>query len=347
VRTNTLLIFDLIHGICEAGDSERGRVMSGKKFISACIGASISLATAWHGSVAFARDLTPPAPPPGSDIHGFVDVTFANDYITPRGLLVTNSGLTTQVLNGLVFDIYKNPMNYISGVSIFAGTWNDLWSKQDDPHVGSWNEFDWFFGGTVTFARAWKVSVQYIVFESPPGHFSQERNVETQIAFDDGALTRSPLTINPYVKWFYAVSGDSTVVVGNKGRTYDVEIGMIPRYDLKPYYRIPLAVYAPTWITVGPTSYWNRGVTGCGLDPTTPCSLSHAGVFTTGLTAKLGLDAYIPARWGNWYVKGGFQYYYLINDSLLLAQTFTGTASAYVNAHRDVWVGFGGLGFTF
>ncbi len=47
------------------------------------------------------------------------------------------------------------------------------------------------------------------------------------------------------------------------------------------------------------------------------------------------------------YGKGGFQYYHIINDSLLLAQTFTGTASSYPTAHREVWVGYAGLGFTF
>jgi hypothetical protein len=31
----------------------------------------------------------PPAPAVGSAIHGFGDVTFTNDYITPRGLLST------------------------------------------------------------------------------------------------------------------------------------------------------------------------------------------------------------------------------------------------------------------
>jgi hypothetical protein len=64
-------------------------------------------------SAAHAADLwkAPPAPPAPSslDIHGFFDLTFANDYITPRGLLVTNTGLTTQVLTGLVLDLYKNP----------------------------------------------------------------------------------------------------------------------------------------------------------------------------------------------------------------------------------------------
>jgi len=35
------------------------------------------------------------------------------------------------------------------------------------------------------------------------------------------------------------------------------------------------------------------------------------------------------------------------NDSLLLAQTITGTAASYATAHRDIWVGFGGIGFGF
>ena len=55
----------------------------------------------------------------------------------------------------------------------------------------------------------------------------------------------------------------------------------------------------------------------------------------------------MPARLGKWYVDAGVQYYYLINDSLLLAQTLTGTASSFATAHRDVLVAFAGFGFGF
>jgi hypothetical protein len=319
-----------------------------KRCASAWVGATLSLSVV---SFASAADLSvvkaPPPPPPAAlDIHGFFDVTFANDYITPRGLLVTNTGLTTQVLSGLAFDLYKDPNGFINLVNVYAGFWNDLWSEQNHPQVGSWNEFDWFVGGAVGFAKYWKAGIQYVVFESPPGNFSQERNLELALSFDDGALTGYPFAINPYVKLFYAISGDSTVVVGNQGRTYDVEIGMLPALALKKINGVPLTISAPTWVTVGPSSYWNRGVTGCGVLATTVCATSNAGVFSTGLTAKLALDA-IPARLGNWYVKAGFQYYHLINDSLLLAQTFTGTATSFATAHRDVVVGFAGFGFGF
>ena len=74
--------------------------------------------------------------------------------------------------------------------------------------------------------------------------------------------------------------------------------------------------------------------------------MSNQGVFSTGLKATVPL-AFIPARLGKWYVDGGVQYYYLINDSLLLAQTFTGTANSFAAAHRDVWVAYAGFGFGF
>jgi hypothetical protein len=322
-----------------------------KSCATTCVGAALSLAVMSSGSVASAADMNvlkaPPPPPPVTlDIHGFFDVTFSNDYITPRGLLVTNTGLTTQILSGLAFDLYKDPTGPINLVSVYAGAWNDLWSVQNSPTVGSWNEFDWFVGGSVTFAKYWKAGAQYIVFLSPPGNFAQERNLELTLSFDDGSLTGYPVSINPYVKWFNAISGDSTVVVGNQGKTYDVEIGMVPTLALKKYTGVPLSFAVPTWVTVGPTSYWNRGVTGCGAVATAPCSLSNAGVFSTGLAAKLGLDA-VPARLGSWYLKSGFQYYHMINDSLLLAQTFTGTATSFLTAHRDVWTWTAGLGFNF
>src|SRR5262249_32808384 len=72
---------------------ERGSVMTFKRVAAACAGAALSLAIASFGSAASAAD------PPPLDIHGFFDVTFANDYMTPRGLLVTNTGLTTQIVS--------------------------------------------------------------------------------------------------------------------------------------------------------------------------------------------------------------------------------------------------------
>jgi len=317
------------------------------------------------GDCAFAADLmplkAPPPPPPALDVHGFVDVTFLNDYITPRGLLVTRTGLTTQVASGLALDVYKNKGGFFNDVSFNAGVWNDLWSEQHDPHVGAWNEFDWWVGMNVVFARDWTFGAQYIEFIPPAADLATsfpatEHNIEFSLSYDDTSWGW-PIPIHPYAKLFYEIQGPSTVVLGKKGDTYDVELGIVPTLDTVKYTGLPLVLTAPTWVTVGPTDYWNRndGTTNaCGTLSSSPCSLSNAGVVSTGLQGKLALDAVVPKQFGNWYVKGGARYYHIINDALLGAQEFTGAAGGASNvignfpsAHRDIGVVYAGFGFGF
>jgi hypothetical protein len=348
------------------------------------VGAMMGLGVAGFGQGASAADLPVKAPPPPAspfvlDVHGFFDVSLKNDYITPRGLLVTNTGLTSQYLMGLVLDVYKNPGAFISDVSFNAGVWNDLWSEQHDPSVGAWNEFDWFVGGEIKFAQKWKLGVTYIEFV-PPAHDlitsfpSVERNVDFVLSYDDAGMWGSaPFAFNPYVRLWWATSGPSTVVLG-KSDTYYVEPGITPTYDFKKYYNVPFTLSAPTWISVGPEDYWNKQVfiagsgtsanimarffagasNFCGPSSNEACSSSSTGVFATGLTGKYDLGALVPSRLGSWYTKFGFQYYHIMNDALLAAQMFTGAAGGASNvygtfpqAHRDVVLGFGGVGFSF
>src|SRR5579872_5177817 len=104
------------------------------------------------------------------------------------------------------------------------------------------------------------------------------------------------------------------------------------------WWGVPLTLKAPTYLTVGEKSFW--GVNGI--------SNSNLGVFTTGLTAIYGLNKWIAPNYGNWYVKGGFQWYDLINNGLVLSENQSvGCAinlAQSCNTSRSVWVGFVGLG---
>jgi hypothetical protein len=320
--------------------------MGVNRLASACMAGALAVGVLGWGATAFAADMMvkapPKAPPPELDVHGFFDISFKNDYITPRGLLVTNTGLTTQILGGMAFDLYKSKSGFINLVSVYGYVWNDVWSKQNHPKVGSWNEFDWAVGTTIKFAQNWKFGVEYVEFLSPPGNFSQERNIEFTLAYDD-SWTGLPITVNPYVKLFYEASGPSTVVAGKNGDTYDVEIGIVPTMGLQKYIGLPVTLSAPTWVTVGPSTYWNKGGNVCGA---ALCSTDNVGVFSTGLTAKMALGSVIPARLGSWYAKAGFQHYHILNDNLLLAQQTT-LGVTFDQTHKDVTVGFGGVGFSF
>ena len=74
------------------------------------------------------------------------------------------------------------------------------------------------------------------------------------------------------------------------------------------------------------------------------------GVFTTGLTAIWDLK-WIPANYGGWYFKGGFQWYDLINNNLVISENESVgcalNATASCKTSRSIWVGFVGLGVHF
>jgi hypothetical protein len=296
--------------------------MSLNKFVAAA--AILPAAALLINAPAVRADDEPPL-----NIHGFGILNLQKDYITPRGLFVTGKGETVQVIDGLVFGIDHEPDSPIDDISFVVGTFNDIYTDQHAKDAGSWNEFDWFAGPSFNIEKNWHLDIQIGQFLSPPGNFDAETNLEFALAYDD-SKSGLPLLLKPYVKLFYAISGDSTVVTGSKGGTFDVEIGFAPTYDLHPY-GIPLSISAPTWITVGPADFWG--------------GTNNVGVFTTGLTVSYPLP--ITERLGHWNAKAGFQYYNFVNDHLRLAQTLIGTATPGSGGHQDEVNAFVGLSFGF
>jgi hypothetical protein len=318
------------------------------------LGTALSLGVAGLSSVASAADLPVKAKVPivGAsmplDVHGFADYTIASGRVTPGGLRIyPNRGSLSQFEVGLSLDIYKNPTGFVNSFSVFGGIWNEIWSS---PPSGtrSWQEMDWWVGGSVGFAKYYNLSVQSLQFEFPGGLPTARMVVVTLSANDK--TWGLPIALNPYVNWFYNYTGGSTVVLGKTSSTYRVELGIKPSISMMPYWRIPLSFTFPTWVTVGPSSYWNRndGTTNfCGTLSTSPCSSSGMGLITTGLQAQYSLESLVPKRLGNWFLKGGVQYYRITNDSLLGAQVVTGAATSFADAKKDVFIYNGGIGFSF
>ena len=85
------------------------------------IGSTFALALTSMSPIALAQDI-----PPQPVLHGFDDLAFKNYYITPRGLLLTNKGLTIQILNGFAASAYQNANGPVDDIAFVAGVWNDL-----------------------------------------------------------------------------------------------------------------------------------------------------------------------------------------------------------------------------
>jgi hypothetical protein len=241
----------------------------------------------------------------GASLHGFDDVSFKNDYITPRGLVVTTHGSTVQALDGLVVDIPLDPKAFINDLSWVGGIWSD-WNPHYDPSRNKevFNEFDWFFGPTIALGKDWKLGGTIGQFISPQQAFKTETNLEFTLNFNDSNYLKT-LTFSPYIKLFYNLAGSSTVVVGKTGGSFDIELGASPSLDLHRY-KLPLIVSVPTWLTVGPSDFWGGG--------------GSVGVFATGVKLTYPITA-IPAAAGHWALYGSYQYYNLINDRLVLAES--------------------------
>lgn len=276
-----------------------------------------ALAAMACSSAAYADDA------PAWSLHGFGDVSIKNDYVTPRGLVVTTSGATVHVLNGLVL---VSP----GGIAVTAGTWTDLnpgYSKADG-NITTVNEFDFFVGVSGKITSKLEAGVQYVQFISgqPSVAFSDERNIEFSLKYLDGSKD-SPVSINPYAKLFWAFdSKSSTVVLGKAGGTFDVELGAVPTYSTPS-----VTVSAPTWITVGPKTYWGTGVNKDG----------NVGVVSTGLKISTPLSFLKGAAGASVYAQA--QYYHLVNDNLVLAKSILNSGD-----HKRDHLVFGvGMGFGF
>lgn len=234
----------------------------------------------------------------GWALHGFGDISVKNDYVTPRGLVVTTGGATVHVLNGLVA---ISP----GGVAFHAGTWTDInpgYSKADG-NITAVNEFDYFFGVDYNVLPKLNVGVEYSEFISgqPSVAFKNEHNIEFHAKYKDSP--DKGFTINPYAKLFWAAWGkSSTVVLGKAGDTFDIELGAVPTVKTGA-----VTLSAPSWITVGPKTYWGTGANKDG----------NVGVISTGLKASIPVPFTSGASAS---VYGFAQYYHLVNDNLVAAK---------------------------
>ena len=280
-------------------------------------------------SRAFMLDDAPESP----NIHGFFESPFKTGYLTPRGLYVQNSGVSWQPVVGLVFPL--GDFGPVKKVAFVGGIWNavDSYEAKSNPRSGPWDEMDVFASFSGTVFNDFGLNLTYGAWNFPQsGGPHTEHNLDLKFTYSDHFLGDSGISINPYLDCWWAIAGSSTVVLGRQGGTGYFEPGVVPTYTYKGIASYPITFTMPTYVSMGPSTYW---------DATNTYSNSIFGVFSTSLDAQVPL-AFIPAKYGFWHADAGFTYDYLINDALLHAGTIVSG-----NTDHNCFLGSVGFGVNF
>jgi hypothetical protein len=244
---------------------------------------------------------------PPKFVTGLLDLPLSNYYLTPRGVIVEDSGVIAQPVLNLFFNLYESD-GPVSNVTGMVGMWNSIHSKQRGPTsstVENWNEMDLLSSLSVTFLQSWTFSAAYEYWVSPSNQFPSASHIELKLSYGDSflkGLGLGDLSINPYANVFIELTNKTANTNPNDDESHYFEFGMVPRYVFAGY---PLTIELPTYITLPGTKYYD-----------TRAPFSTVGVVGTGVRVTAPLT-FINWRYGRWSVHADFIYKHLFSDGVV------------------------------
>jgi hypothetical protein len=318
-----------------------------KKTGSTCLLGAVAAATTLTMVPASTRAAD--APPP-SRVDALFNLEFANEYVTPRGMIVHDKGLTLQpLLIGLV-DLYHSD-SFINSVTFVPGVWNDFSSSGVSIHApyGSnpkthWVEIDPIVGISFGFAKRFKLDVTYTAFNMQVLDIPTSQHLDSKISFDDSDYLKA-FALHPYFEFWQEVDGKATdadvpeAVFGPSpksgahaapGSSYYFELGVDPSYTFKE--AAGLKLEAPLRVLLP-----NERFYGNYYAPS-----STVGLFELGAKATLPMN-FIPPGYGHWSCHLGFRYQYFVDDNLYNLNSF----NAPGKPTRDTVQVYGGVSIFF
>lgn len=286
--------------------------------------------------------------PPVSRVNAIVNFEFANEYLTPRGMIVHDKGLTFQNLVLGLVNVYKGDDSFINDVTLVPGVWNDFSSSGVSVHAPfgskpktSWVEIDPIAGIQVKFAKYFTISSTYTAFNMQILDIGTSHHLENKLAIDDTEWLKA-FALHPYVTYWQELQGKATAAqvpyfVNPLGKaampipeeSHYLEFGIAPSYTYEPW---NLKFEAPMRVLLPDSEFY-----GEYYDPS-----SSLGLYEVGLKATIPLT-FMPKGYGNWNVHAGFKFMGLEDDNLAKMQAF----NAPGKETRDTVQYFFGIGAFF
>jgi len=296
---------------------------------------------------ALAQSAAAPAP---SRVDALLNFEFSNEYLTPRGMIVQDKGLTFQPLVLGFADLYKNDTG-LNDITLIGGFWNDLSTAPVSIHApyGSspktaWVETDPIAGLSFTFAKRFKLEADYTAFFMHIEDIGTSQHFFSTLTFDDSDYLKA-FALHPFLTYWQELYGKATdanvpeAVFGPSphsgshpapNSSYYLEVGVDPSYTFTNIGNIKLEL--PGRVLLPNSRFYG--------DYYAPSST--VGLWELSFKASIPLK-FMPAGFGHWSFHAGVNYMYFVDDNLYNLNTF----NAPGKPTRDNIQGFCGLSLFF
>lgn len=289
-----------------------------------------------------------------SRIHELVDLEFASEYVTPRGMMVHDQGLTFQPLFLTLVNLYQGK-SFVNDLTAVGGCWNDFSSAGVSVHgpYGSkpktdWTEIDPIAGLSLSFAKNFKLEATYTAFAEQILDIGISQHFVTKLSYDDTAYLKG-FALHPYFSYWQELQGKATdadlPMTLNKIGAYPVapragashpapnssfyfDVGVDPGYTFKDGIKLEL----PCRIMLPDDRFYGDYY----------AASSTIGIWQVGIKATVPMN-FMPAGYGHWSFDAGVNFLYFVDDNLVNLNVF----NAPGKPTRDTVQGFAGVSVFF
>ncbi len=266
---------------------------------------------------------------------------FSNEYLTPRGMIVQDKGLTYQQLALGFLNIYKDDTSsFINGVTLSPGVWADFATKgigtvggyASKPSTG-FVEVDPIAGVSFNIFKRFTWSETYTAFGMQIESIPTSQHLDSKIAFDDTDYLKA-FALHPYFEYWQelyskATDADLPWKLSGKGTgpgsSYYFELGIAPSYTISS---INLKLELPCRVLLPDSRFY-----GNFYAPS-----STVGLYEFGVKGTYPLT-HFPKGFGNWSLHAGFRLMEFADENLMQLNQFN--APGKTTSHE--WQGYGGL----
>ncbi|MEY2466213.1 MAG: hypothetical protein QOD03_734 [Verrucomicrobiota bacterium] len=244
---------------------------------------------------------------PPDKVHALLNFEFSDHYLTPRGMIVQDSGLVFQPLVLGFFNLYGSK-NF--SATLVGGVWNCFGtdgipsSDSGGTKKTSWYEIDPIAGLSFGFCKNFTLDVTYTAFDMQILNIPFSQHLETKLSFNDSPYLKA-LALHPYVSFWKELEGKAVASYSTKS-SYYFDIGFAPSYTFE---KINLKLEAPCRMLLPDSEFYGDNTMG-GVAPS-----STVALYELGIKGTVPLK-FMPKGYGSWSFHAGFKYMNFVDENL-------------------------------